>query len=39
MSENPMGINGAKVLADLLDPSMTSVQFLVELHANKVGTT
>jgi hypothetical protein len=36
MSENPMGINGAKVLADLLDPSQTSVQFLVELHINKV---
>lgn len=38
LSENPLGINGAKVICDLLDPTITPYQFLVELRLDKASS-
>lgn len=36
LSENPLGVNGAKVLAELLDLELTPHQFIKSLRLNKV---
>lgn len=36
LSVNPLGVNGGRMMADLLDPTITPLQFLVELRLEKV---
>ncbi|KAG2497889.1 hypothetical protein HYH03_004155 [Edaphochlamys debaryana] len=37
LSDNPLGINGVRALAELLDPTVTPYQFLKHLQLNKCG--
>ncbi|GLI68625.1 hypothetical protein VaNZ11_013103, partial [Volvox africanus] len=37
LSNNPLGINGVRALADMLDPTVTPYQFVKQLHLNKCG--
>ncbi len=39
LSMNPLGVNGGRLVAELLDPAITPHQFLVELRMDKVRTT
>jgi len=36
LSLNPLGVNGGRLVADLVNPSTNHHQFLVELRLNKV---